>query len=130
MPAYSYDCSDNKKKLTELKAQKLASVCVWYKQEKWDKEATSGELWEILEEQVTWGGYGARPYQDTGSARSVAGRGWIEDYVEDLDTQDKGDVGRKDGQGGIRFWNGKIFKSKQHMQIPVYLGRHKSVMDV
>ena len=65
---------------------------------------------------------------DTGCARSTAGEDWIESHIEHLSQEDRLDIKEKEGSTYFRFGNGKRFKSKKFLIMPVYFGGQRAMM--
>ena len=67
---------------------------------------------------------------DTGCARSVSGKQWIEAHIRSLSQSDRSDIKRKEGRAHHRFGNGRPYKSEELVILPVYFGNHRAIMAV
>ena len=67
---------------------------------------------------------------DTGCARSVSGKRWIEAHIGSLSQGDRLDIKRKKGRAFLSFGNGRTYKSEELIIVPVYFGNHKAIMAV
>ena len=67
---------------------------------------------------------------DTGCARSVTGKRWIEEHIRSLSQSDRSDIQRKKGRAHHRFGNGRPYKSEELIILPVYFGNHRAIMAV
>ena len=67
---------------------------------------------------------------DTGCARSASGEDWMKAHIDNLSQEDRLDIKRKEGKSHFRFGNGKSFKSKELLILPVYFGEHRAMMAI
>ena len=66
---------------------------------------------------------------DCGCTKTVCGTEWYKDYINSLSEQDKNLVSTQPSKMPYKFGDGKVVHSYQRVDLPVYIGNQKGMME-